>query len=80
VVGFLIPENTLPLVFEAALSTTSALARVLWALNKEMQKAVKLFEAELGVLAGKEEREKQVRDLLVAMHVRCVSSILLSSR
>jgi hypothetical protein len=69
-VGFLSPEETLPSVFEPALSAISALAKVIWSLNEEMQKSAKLLEAELGVLSEKGREEKQAEELLIAVHVR----------
>ncbi|GAA6017283.1 hypothetical protein JCM10207_003678 [Rhodosporidiobolus poonsookiae] len=79
-VGFLSPEETVPELFEPALTALSELASTLWTPNDELVEMMQELEERLGVADKVAVEEKSAEDLLVAVHVRLGDKFLEADR
>lgn len=73
--AFLSAEETLPSVFEQAFRRMSELAVQAWTPKEEIQGMAAELERHLGVKGSERRRDKLPGDLLIGVHVRCVTCL-----
>lgn len=71
-------SETVPEAYREVFGVQSGLAKELWRPNEEMERMVEHLVEELGLVEGA-QAPKQAGDVVIGVHVRCVSSSLLST-